>query len=118
MKNNDPIVIAGMARTPMGGFQGVLREVFAPELGSFAIRAAFERSGVQANDIDEVLMGCVLPAGLGQAPARQASLGAGIPNAAGCTTVNKMCGSGMKTTMMAHDALRAETNRNHGFRWR
>ena len=110
MNNNDPIVIAGMARTPMGGFQGVLREVSAPELGSFAIRAALERSGVQAEDIDEVLMGCVLPAGMGQAPARQASLGAGIPNAAGCTTVNKMCGSGMKTTMMAHDALRAETN--------
>ena len=110
MKNNDPIVIAGMARTPMGGFQGVLREVSAPELGSFAIRAALERSELQADDIDEVLMGCVLPAGMGQAPARQASLGAGIPNAAGCTTVNKMCGSGMKTTMMAHDALRAETN--------
>ena len=110
MNNNDPIVIAGMARTPMGGFQGVLREVSAPELGSFAIRAALERSEVQADDIDEVLMGCVLPAGMGQAPARQASLGAGIPNAAGCTTVNKMCGSGMKTTMMAHDALRAETN--------
>ena len=110
MKNNDPIVIAGMARTPMGGFQGVLREVTAPELGSFAIRAALERSGVHAEDIDEVLMGCVLPAGMGQAPARQASLGAGIPNSAGCTTVNKMCGSGMKTTMMAHDALRAETN--------
>ena len=110
MNNNDPIVIAGMARTPMGGFQGVLREVSAPELGSFAIRAALERSELQADDIDEVLMGCVLPAGMGQAPARQASLGAGIPNAAGCTTVNKMCGSGMKTTMMAHDALRAETN--------
>ena len=110
MKNNDPIVIAGMARTPMGGFQGVLREVTAPELGSFAIRAALERSGVQAEDIDEVLMGCVLPAGMGQAAARQASLGAGIPNTAGCTTVNKMCGSGMKTTMMANDALRAETN--------
>ena len=110
MKDNDPIVIAGMARTPMGGFQGALREVSAPELGSFAIRAALERSGLKAEDIDEVLMGCVLPAGMGQAPARQASLAAGIPNAAGCTTVNKMCGSGMKTTMMAHDALRAETN--------
>jgi Acetyl-CoA acetyltransferase len=110
MNNNDPIVITGMARTPMGGFQGVLREVSAPKLGSFAIRAALERSGLQADDIDEVLMGCVLPAGMGQAPARQASLGAGIPNAAGCTTVNKMCGSGMKATMMAHDTLRAETN--------
>ena len=107
MNNNDPIVITGMARTPMGGFQGVLREVSAPKLGSFAIRAALERSGLQPDDIDEVLMGCVLPAGMGQAPARQASLGAGIPNAAGCTTVNKMCGSGMKTTMMAHDTLTA-----------
>ena len=110
MSNFDPIVINGIARTPMGGFQGVLRDVSAPELGSFAIRAALERSGVQAEDVDEVLMGCVLPAGIGQAPARQASLGAGIPYAAGCTTVNKMCGSGMKTTMLAHDALRAKTN--------
>jgi len=108
--NNNPIVIAGMARTPMGGFQGALREVSAPKLGSFAIRAALERSGLQTDDIDEVLMGCVLPAGMGQAPARQASLGAGIPTATGCTTVNKMCGSGMKTTMLAHDALLAETN--------
>ena len=108
--NNNPIVIAGMARTPMGGFQGALREVSAPKLGSFAIRAALERSGLQTDDIDEVLMGCVLPAGMGQAPARQAALGAGIPNAVGCTTVNKMCGSGMKTTMLAHDALLAETN--------
>lgn len=110
MSKNDPIVIVGMARTPMGGFQGVLREVTAPVLGSFAIRAALERSGVQAEDVDEVLMGCVLPAGMGGAPARQASIGAGIPNSAGCTTVNKMCGSGMKTTMLAHDALRVETN--------
>ena len=108
--NNNPIVIAGMARTPMGGFQGALREVSAPKLGSFAIRAALERSGLQTDDIDEVLMGCVLPAGMGQAPARQASLGAGFPTATGCTTVNKMCGSGMKTTMLAHDALLAETN--------
>ena len=108
--NNNPIVIAGMARTPMGGFQGALREVSAPKLGSFAIRAALERSGLQTDDIDEVLMGCVLPAGMGQAPARQASLGAGIPTATGCTTVNKMCGSGMKTSMLAHDALLAETN--------
>ena len=110
MNNNDPIVITGIARTPMGGFQGVLKEISAPELGSFAIRAALERCEVPAEDIDEVLMGCVLPAGMGQAPARQASLGAGIPNAVGCTTVNKMCGSGMKTTMMAHDALLAQTN--------
>ena len=94
----------------MGGFQGVLKDVTAPVLGSFAIRAALERSGVEAEDIDEVLMGCVLPAGMGQAPARQASIGAGIPYATGCTTVNKMCGSGMKTTMLAHDSLLAGTN--------
>ena len=94
----------------MGGFQGVLKDVSAPELGSFAIRAALERGGVPAEDVDEVLMGCVLPAGMGQAPARQASLGAGIPDATGCTTVNKMCGSGMKTTMLAHDLLKAGTN--------
>ena len=110
MSTSDPIVIVGMARTPMGGFQGVLKDVSAPELGSFAIRAALERGGVPAEDVDEVLMGCVLPAGLGQAPARQASLGAGIPVSTGCTTVNKMCGSGMKTTMLAHDLLKAETN--------
>ena len=110
MNNKDSIVIVGMARTPMGGFQGVLKEVTAPVLGSFAIRAALERSSVEAEDIDEVLMGCVLPAGMGQAPARQASLGAGIPDAASCTTVNKMCGSGMKTTMLAHDSLLAGTN--------
>ena len=110
MNNKDSIVIVGMARTPMGGFQGVLKDVTAPILGSFAIRAALERSGVKAEDIDEVLMGCVLTAGMGQAPARQASIGAGIPDAAGCTTVNKMCGSGMKTTMLAHDLLKAETN--------
>ena len=110
MSTNDPIVIVGMARTPMGGFQGVLKDVSAPELGSFAIRAAIERSGVPAEDVDEVLMGCVLPAGMGQAPARQASIGAGIPVSAGCTTVNKMCGSGMKATMQAHDSLVAKTN--------
>ena len=110
MSTSDPIVIVGMARTPIGGFQGVLKDVSGPELGSSAIRAALERSGVPAEDIDEVLMGCVLPAGMGQAPARQASLGAGIPDATGCTTVNKMCGSGMKTTMLAHDLLLAGTN--------
>jgi len=110
MSKSDPIVIVGMARTPIGGFQGVLKDVSGPELGSSAIRAALERSGVPAEDIDEVLMGCVLPAGMGQAPARQASIGAGIPDATGCTTVNKMCGSGMKTTMLAHDLLVAGTN--------
>jgi len=103
----DPVVIVGAARTPMGGFQGELADVPAPELGAVAIRAALAGAGVAGADVDEVLMGCVLPAGLGQAPARQASRGAGIPDAAGCTTVNKMCGSGMKATMQAHDALLA-----------
>ena len=101
----DPIVIVGMARTPMGGFQGDLADATAPELGSVAIRAALERAGVAPTDVNEVLMGCVLPHGLKQAPARQASLGAGIPAAAPCTTVNKMCGSGMKTVMQAYDGL-------------
>jgi len=101
----DPIVIVGAARTPMGGFQGDLADVPAPELGAVAIRTALDRGGVAADDIDEVLMGCVLPAGLGQAPARQASRGAGVPDGAGCTTVNKMCGSGMKALMQAHDAV-------------
>lgn len=101
----DPIVIVGAARTPMGAFQGELRSATAPALGSVAIRAALERAGVAADAVDEVTMGCVLPAGLGQAPARQASLGAGLPEAVGCTTVNKMCGAGMKAAMLAHDAL-------------
>jgi acetyl-CoA C-acetyltransferase len=104
---NDPIVIVSAARTPMGGFQGELKSFAAPELGAAAIRAAVERAKVQPSDIQEVLMGCVLPAGQGQAPARQASLGAGLPLAAGCTTVNKMCGSGMKAAMLAHDLLTA-----------
>ncbi|WDI30925.1 acetyl-CoA C-acyltransferase [Hyphococcus flavus] len=107
MAQQDPIVIAGMARTPIGNFLGAFASVKATELGSRAIEAALSRGGVKAGDVDEVLMGCVLPAGLGQAPARQASLGAGIPQAAGCTTVNKMCGSGMKTVMMGHDAILA-----------
>jgi len=102
---NDPIVIVSAARTPMGGFQGDLKGFAAPELGSAAIRAAVERAKVKAEDVQEVIMGCVLPAGQGQAPARQASLGAGLPLAAGCTTVNKMCGSGMKAAMLAHDLL-------------
>ncbi len=108
---NDPIVIVGMARTAMGGFQGELSGLRAPDLGAAAIRAAVERGTVAPEDVDEVIMGCVLPAGLGQAPARQASLGAGIPLATGCTTVNKMCGSGMKAAMLAHDLLVAGTNR-------
>jgi len=104
---HDPIVIAGMARTPMGGFMGDFQTVSASELGAVAIRAAVERAGLKPGDIDEVLMGCVLPAGQGQAPARQALIGAGLPNTIPCTTVNKMCGSGMKTMMLAFDALRA-----------
>lgn len=107
MTDKDPIVIAGMARTPIGNFLGAFNGVKATDLGARAIEAALDRGGVKADDVDEVLMGCVLPAGLGQAPARQASLGAGIPQSAGCTTVNKMCGSGMKTVMMAHDAILA-----------
>src|SRR5687767_1370042 len=102
---NDPIVIVSAARTPMGAFQGELKSFAAPELGSAAIRAAVERAQLRPEDVHEVIMGCVLPAGLGQAPARQASLGAGLPLATGCTTVNKMCGSGMKAAMLAHDAL-------------
>jgi acetyl-CoA C-acetyltransferase len=105
--HNDPIVIVSAARTPMGGFQGELKGFAAPELGAAAIRAAVERAKLKPEDVQEVLMGCVLPAGQGQAPARQASLGAGLPLSAGCTTVNKMCGSGMKAAMLAHDELLA-----------
>ncbi|HEX4880790.1 MAG TPA: acetyl-CoA C-acyltransferase [Porticoccaceae bacterium] len=104
---NDPVVIAGLARTAMGGMMGALSGVGVGELGAVAIRAALERAQVAPDQIDEVLMGCVLPAGVGQAPARQAALGAGIPVGACATTVNKMCGSGMKTVMMACDALLA-----------
>ena len=108
--NNDPIVITGIARTAMGGFQGALSGVTAADLGAAAIKAAVERSGISAEAVQEVIMGCVLPAGQGQAPARQASLGAELPLTAGCTTINKMCGSGMKATMLAHDLLLAGTN--------
>ena len=107
---SDKIVITGSARTPMGGFQGVLSDASAAELGAATIAAAVERSRIEKAAIDEVIMGCVLPAGQGQAPARQASLGAGIPLGAGCTTINKMCGSGMKATMLAHDLLLAGSN--------
>jgi acetyl-CoA C-acetyltransferase len=106
----DPVVVVSAARTPMGGFQGELKDFAAPELGAVAIRAAVERAGIRPEDVDEVVMGCVLPAGQGQAPARQASLGAGIPMSVGCTTVNKMCGSGMKAAMFSHDLLAAGTN--------
>lgn len=110
MTSNDPVVIVGAARTPMGGFQGDLRDVEAPQLGATAIQAALEKAQVPAQEIQEVIMGCVLPAGQRQAPARQASLGAGIPQSVGCTTVNKMCGSGMKAAMLAHDSILAGTN--------
>lgn len=101
----DPIVIVAARRTPMGAFQGSLSAMSAPELSAVACAAAIADSGLQATDIGEVLLGCVLPAGLGQAPARQAALAAGIPTGTPCTTVNKVCGSGMKTTMMAHDLI-------------
>jgi len=103
----DTVVIVGAARTPMGGFQGALSGASAPELGGAAIKAALEVSGVDPLSVDELLMGCVLPAGQGQAPARQAGFSAGLPKEVPATTVNKMCGSGMKTTMMAHDQLLA-----------
>ena len=103
----DPIVIVGAARTPMGGFLGDLKDVAAPQLGACAIRASLTRAGLSPQGVDEVLMGCVLPAGQGQAPARQASLGAGLPPSVGATTVNKMCGSGMKAAMLAHDLIAA-----------
>ena len=105
------IVITGSARTPMGGFQGALSGATAVQLGAAAIGAALTRSGLAGDAVDELLMGCVLPAGLGQAPARQAALGAGLPLSVGCITVNKMCGSGMKATMLAHDLLKAGSNR-------
>src|SRR5262245_3863058 len=103
----DPIVIVGTARTAMGSFQGVLSAMTAPELGAAAIKAAVSRAGLKPEDVSEALMGCVLPAGQGQAPARQAALGAGLPQSVPCTTVNKMCGSGMKTVMLAFDGLHA-----------
>ena len=108
---SENIVITGAARTPMGGFQGALSAASATQLGAAAIEAAVARSQLQGDAIDEVIMGCVLPAGQGQAPARQASLGANLPLSTGCTTINTMCGSGMKATMFAHDLLRAGGNR-------
>ncbi|HPA38132.1 MAG TPA: acetyl-CoA C-acyltransferase [Phenylobacterium sp.] len=104
---SDPVVIAAYARTPMGGFQGVLSSVKATALGSAAVKAAVERAGVAPELVEQIFMGCVLPAGLGQAPARQAALGAGLPKSVEATTVNKMCGSGMQAAIMAHDALAA-----------
>ena len=105
--NKNNIVITGFARTPMGSFQGSLSSETAPYLGSVAIKGAIKKAGIKAEDVDDVVMGCVLPAGMGQAPARQAAIGAGIPNTAGATTVNKMCGSGMRAAMIAHDQLLA-----------
>ncbi|MEC4168150.1 acetyl-CoA C-acyltransferase [Pseudomonas sp. MS-1(2024)] len=104
---NDPVVIVSVARTPMGGFQGDFKGLTAPQLGAAAIRAAVERAGVAPDGVEEVLFGCVLSAGLGQAPARQAALGAGLDKGTRCTTLNKMCGSGMEATILAHDRLLA-----------
>jgi len=108
--SHDPIVIVGMARTPMGGFMGELSSVKTTDLGANAIKAAVKRSGVSPDDVQEVIMGCVLPAALGQAPARQAALAAQLPQSTGCTTINKVCGSGMKSVMFANDLLTAGTN--------
>lgn len=109
--SNDSVVIVEGARTPMGGLQGSLSSVPAPELAATAIAAAVERSGVDAADIDEVFMGCVLPAGLKQCPARQAAIGAGIPKSTGAVTVNKACGSGMQATIFGYDSIVAGTNK-------
>ena len=105
--NENDVMIVSVARTPMGSFQGVFKELTATHLGSVSIKAAVDRAQIPADAIEEVVMGCVLPAGQGQAPARQASLGAGLPLAAGCTTINKMCGSGMKAVMLTHDLIAA-----------
>ena len=106
---NDPIVIVGAARTPMGAFLGEFASLTASDLGAIAIKAAIERAGIKGDDVQEVIMGNVLPAGQGQAPARQASIKAGVPLAVGCTTVNKMCGSAMKAVMLAHDGIVADS---------
>ena len=106
---NDPIVIVGAARTPLGGFQGDFVSLAASDLGAAAIKAAVERAGIEPASVDKTIFGCVLPAGQGQAPARQASLKAGLPLATGCTTVNKMCGSAMEAMILAHDALVARS---------
>ncbi|WP_101339956.1 acetyl-CoA C-acyltransferase [Cereibacter azotoformans] len=107
----EPIVIAGAARTPMGAFQGALKGRTAVELGATAIEAALTRAGLASEAVDELIMGCVLPAGLGQAPARQAAMGAGLPQSVPCSTLNKVCGSGMKAVMLAHDLVRADSAR-------
>ena len=107
MTATDPVVFLSYARTPMGSMQGSLSDASATDLGATAVKAAVERAGVAGDDIERIYMGCVLPAGLGQAPARQAALGAGLPRSVEATTVNKMCGSGMQAAIMAHDALAA-----------
>lgn len=109
MSQLDPVVVVGAARTPLGAFQGELSGLTAPQLGSLAIKAALERAKLKPEQVSEAYMGCVLPAGLGQAPARQAALGAGLPQSVPCTTVNKVCGSGLKSIMLAHDAIIAGT---------
>jgi acetyl-CoA C-acetyltransferase len=106
---DDPVVIVSYSRTPMGAFQGILSQVKSTELGATAVKAAVERAGVAPEAIDRIYMGCVLSAGLGQAPARQAALGAGLPTSVEATTVNKMCGSGMQAAIMAYEALAAGT---------
>jgi acetyl-CoA C-acetyltransferase len=108
-KSEDPVVITGYARTPIGAFQGALSSVKATELGAIAVKAALERAGVDGAKVDQIFMGCVLPAGLGQAPARQAAVGAGLPLSVQATTVNKVCGSSMQAAILAHDALKAGT---------
>ncbi len=107
----EEVVITAACRTPIGGFLGALSSQPAPQLGAVAIRAALSRAAVDGEEVDEVLMGCVLPAGMGNAPARQAAIAAGVPMSAATTTVNKMCGSGLKTAMLAHDAIRAGSAR-------
>src|SRR3954465_8056892 len=107
MSNADPVVIVSFARTPMGGFQGALAGAKATELGATAVKAAIERAGISGDLVEQIFMGCVLPAGLGQAPPRPAAVGAGLPLSVEATTVNKMCGSGMQAAIMAHDALAA-----------
>jgi acetyl-CoA C-acetyltransferase len=107
MFETDPIVIVGAARTPIGAFQGDFKDLTAPELGTVAIRAAVARAGIPPDSVDETFFGCVLPAGLGQAPARQAAIAAGLPVSSAATTINKMCGSGMKAVMLAHDLILA-----------
>ena len=107
---DDPVVIMSAARTPIGGFQGHFKNLTAAMLGAVAIKAALERASVTGAEVDEIIMGNVLSAGQGQAPARQAALAAGVPDSVGCTTINKMCGSGMKAAMFAHDLLLAGSN--------